>query len=259
YVQYSFTADLEDQLDEISGGRLDWKKVLDEFWIKLKENIETASELRITQVIEILNEALATLLFPPRADGKDPKKCPDCNEGDLSLKLGKFGAFIGCSNYPECRFTRRLKQSGEKEETEEEIQASSDFPKELGIDPTTKLAITIRKGPYGLYLQLGEPEGKSKPKRAPIPRGYKAETLNLTDATSLLSLPRDVGIHPDSGEPITAGIGRFGPYLKYENKFVSLPKDDDVLTVDVERAVVVIAEAKEKAKTKGKKGFKKKA
>lgn len=281
YVEYSFTADLENKLDDISGGRLHWKEVLAEFWKDFITAIEGTSELRITQVIDTLDEMLEPHLFPKNEDGTDARKCPSCADGVLSLKFGKFGGFIGCKNYPECRYTRQLSVSGN-----DPSAAVADGPKELGEDPETGMMVTLRAGPYGIYVQLGDaetlaaraaaaappeppapeevPEGKKakkpkkpkkpkmpKPKRSSLPKGMDPESIDLEKALKLLSLPREVGIHPESGEMILAGIGRFGPYLKFGDKYQSLTGDDNVLEIGVNRAVVVIAEGKDK---KGKRG-----
>ncbi len=242
YVEYNFTADLENQLDEISDGRIDWKQVLRDFWTDFSGAIAGTKELSITQVIDELDKALGEHFFPPRADGTDPRICPACKAGRLSLKLGKFGAFIGCANYPECRYTRRLGVPGEDEGSEADAG-----PKLLGTDPASGLAVTLRKGPYGHYVQLGEPTGEGKkaekPKRVSLPRGLSPADVDQGSALKLLSLPREIGPHPETGEMIVAGIGRFGPYLKHDGRFKSLPKDDNVLDVGINRAVALLAEA----------------
>jgi DNA topoisomerase-1 len=274
YVEYNFTADLENQLDEISGGRIDWKTVLRDFWRDFSAAIAGTKDLSITQVIDELDKELGPHFFPERADGSDPRLCPGCQSGRLSLKLGKFGAFIGCSNYPDCRYTRRLGVSnGEGEGSEIDMG-----PKLLGQDPTTSLPVTLRKGPYGTYIQLGEAvpgapkkkkkkakskdkdetKGKAngaaqadaepetpeppKPKRVSLPRGLSPADVTLEKALSLLSLPRHLGLHPEDQLPVIAGIGRFGPYIKHGDRFKSLGKDDDVLTVGMNRAVALLAE-----------------
>jgi len=267
YVEYSFTADLENKLDEISGGGLHWKDVLSEFWRDFITAIEGTSELRITQVIDTLDEMLEPHLFPKTDDGTDLRKCPTCDDGRLSLKFGKFGGFIGCSNYPDCRYTRQLSVGAN-----DPSAAVADGPKELGEDPVTGLMVTLRAGPYGLYVQLGDAEtlaaraeaeapqpeeppkkGKKakkpkapKPKRSSIPKGMDPSSVDLERALKLLALPREVGIHPESGEMIYAGLGRFGPYLKFGDKYQSLGADDDLLEIGLNRAVVVIAEGKNK-------------
>ena len=258
YVEYSFTAELENKLDEISDGKLNWKEVLLEFWSDFIVAIEETSKLRITEVIDTLDELLEPHLFPNKDGESNSRKCPNCKDGDLSLKFGKFGGFIGCKNYPECRFTRQLSITGQ----------TNEGPKDLGLDPQSGLNVSLRTGPYGLYVQLGETENpidekKSskqdskdkkkkkktkppKPKRSSVPRDIDPETIDLTKALKILSLPREVGRHPESGEMILAGIGRFGPYLKYGDSYQSIPRNDDVLEIGLNRAVVVIAEGKNK-------------
>ncbi|MEQ9325976.1 MAG: topoisomerase C-terminal repeat-containing protein, partial [Rhodospirillales bacterium] len=225
-------------------GRVDWRAVLADFWAEYRKAVEQTSELRIGQVLEALDADLGPHFFPARADGSDPRACPSCGDGRLGLKLGKFGAFIGCSNYPECKHTRKLEILGTG--GEEDNAVASDGPIELGEDPDTGLMVTLRKGPYGHYVQLGEPEGKTKPKRASLPKGLSPADVDLERALGLLRLPRDVGPHPESGNMIQAGLGRFGPYLKYDGGFTSLPADDDILSIGLNRAVTVIAEAREK-------------
>ena len=253
YVEYGFTADLEEQLDDISGGRIDWKTVLRQFWQDFNRAVADTKDLRVSEVIEALDAELGPHFFPGETNGTDPRTCPACGTGRLSLKLGRFGAFIGCSNYPECRYTRRLGvDTGEPSETDV-------GPKELGEDPATKEKVSLRKGPYGHYVQLGENgdgvnghEEKSKkaktkgakPKRVSLPRGLDPAELDLGRALALLALPREIGRHPETGEAIIAGIGRFGPYLKHGSIFKSLGKDDDVLTIGLNRAVALLAEAK---------------
>jgi len=241
YVEYGFTAALEDQLDQISAGSLGWREVLTDFWQDFKAAVEGTGHLRVKDVLDALDTALGPHLFPPLADGSDPRHCKACNEGRLSLKLGRFGPFIGCSRYPECRFTRPLiSESGNGTEA---VDAG---PKELGLDPATGLKISLRKGPYGVYVQLGEAgteKGAEKPKRVSLPRGMPADQVDLERAQGLLSLPREIGKHPETGHPILAGIGRFGPYVKHEKTYKSLQKDDDVLTVGLNRAVSLLADS----------------
>jgi DNA topoisomerase-1 len=252
YVEYGFTAALEEQLDDISGGRVDWKTVLRDFWTSFSQAVAETKDLRISQVIETLDEELGRHFFPETGDGTNPRACPACQTGRLSLKLGKFGAFIGCSNYPECRYTRRLAlENGENGEAEAELSG----PRELGTDPATGLPVTIRKGPYGTYIQLGEsPDNgsgkaaKEKPKRVSLPRGLSPADVDLDRALALLALPREIGRHPETGEPITAGIGRFGPYLKHGSAYKSLGPDEDVLTIGLNRAVDLLAQVRGKGR-----------
>ena len=238
YVQYDFTADLENQLDEISGGRVAWKKVLEDFWRDFSTAIGGTKNLKISDVINSLDESLGKHFFPdPVEGGKDPRVCPVCGAGRLGLKLGRFGAFIGCSNYPECKFTRPLG-------IENADGTESSSPRELGLDPETKVPITLKKGPYGFYVQRGEGQPDEKPKRASIPKTIQVGDVDLDKALRLLALPRELGPHPEDGEMITAAIGRFGPYLKHGKEFRSLPKDDDILTIGLNRAVSLLAEPK---------------
>jgi DNA topoisomerase-1 len=241
YVEYSFTADLENLLDEISGGRADWKEVLRRFWADFSVAIAGTKDLTITQVLDALDEALGPHFFPEGAAGHDPRVCPVCHQGRLSLKLGKFGAFIGCANYPECRFTRPLTvEAGAQGEGGGELEAG---PRVLGVDPATQKPVSVRNGPYGPYVQLGDgTEEGEKPKRVSLPKGVKPLDLELDRALGLLALPRDIGVHPETSDKITAGIGRFGPYLKHGKAFKSLSADDDVLTIGINRAVSLLAE-----------------
>src|SRR5205823_888899 len=234
YVEYNFTADLENQLDDVSGGRIDWKGVLRNFWRDFSAAIDGTKELTISQVLTALDEALGPHFFPNGDSGHDPRLCPVCGAGRLSLKLGKFGAFIGCSNYPNCRFTRPLAVESEAEPTTPETA--------LGTDPGTGLAVTLKKGPYGHYVQLGDGNGEFKPKRVAVPRSLKPAEIDLETALRLLALPRELGRHPETGEAIVAGIGRFGAYIKHGSIFKSLGADDDVLTIGLNRAVVLLAE-----------------
>src|SRR6202022_730442 len=234
YVEYGFTADLENQLDDVSGGRTDWKEVLRTFWRDFSAAIDGTKELTISQVLAALDAELGRHFFPDNGSGRDPRLCPGCGAGRLSIKLGKFGAFIGCSDYPNCRYTRPLALEGETEE----IAAADTL---LGTDPTTDLPIFLKKGPYGHYVQLG-PDGEHKPKRVALPRSMKPAGVDLDAALRLLALPRELGRHPETGETIVAGIGRFGAYIKHGTTFKSLAPDDDVLTIGLNRAVVLLAE-----------------
>ncbi len=245
YVEYDFTADLEEKLDDVSGGRIDWKQVLRDFWTHFSQQVDATKELRVRDVLDNLNETLGVHFFRDDGTGLDPRKCRACNGGSLSLKLGRYGAFIGCSNYPECKFTRPLAMGG----ADEGASAADAGPQVLGTDPKSSFEVTLRRGPYGHYVQLGEPVGKDKPKRASLAKGMSPASVDLPTALGLLSLPRDIGLHPESGEMIQAGLGRFGPYLKHDGNYVSL-KEDDVLTVGLNRAVALIADAPKKAKGK---------
>ncbi len=253
YVEYDFTAKLEEDLDDIASGELDWKQALRQFWGDFSGNVEQAMQLEFSQVLDDLNESLAPVLFPGDGPLEERRKCPACGTGQLGLKTGKFGAFLGCSNYPECGHTVQLPGSGVEGAVDEAASGSdlANEPKLLGQDPETGKDITLRKGPYGFYVQLGEPEGKAKPKRASLPKGQSPETATLEQAIKLLSLPRVVGMHPESGKEIVANIGRYGPYVQHDGKFTSLKGDDDPYTIGINRAVTVIAEGAQKGGRKG--------
>ncbi|MEQ8651850.1 MAG: type I DNA topoisomerase [Kiloniellales bacterium] len=244
YVEYDFTAVMEEQLDDISGGRIDYLKVLRDFWGAFEAAVEEAKGLRISDVIDTLDEALGPHFFPVDAEApdKNPRLCPTCGSGRLGLRLGKRGGFIGCSNYPECKFTRPLSLP-----TGDDDAANGNTPRELGIDPESGLQVSLRVGPYGPYVQLGEGgENGEKPKRSSLQKGQDPNSLDLPAALGLLALPRDVGEDPETGEPILAAIGRFGPYLKCGTIFANLKGGDEVLTVGLNRAVTLIAEARQK-------------
>jgi DNA topoisomerase I len=236
YVEYDFTADLEEKLDLISAGKLEWKDVLRDFWREFIGAVNDIGDLRITEVLDALNDLLGPHIFPAPIEGGDPRACPSCGAGRLSLKVGKFGAFIGCSNYPDCRYTRQLADTnGEKASLAAE-------GKVLGTDPETGLEVTFRTGRFGPYVQLGEGSGKEKPKRASIPKGTDPESLELDRALALLALPREVGVHPETGKPITAGFGRYGPYIQHDGKYASLSAPEEVFEVGLNRAVSLLAE-----------------
>jgi DNA topoisomerase-1 len=234
YVEYDFTADLEEQLDRVSNNEVAWRDLLREFWKDFIGAVDDIKDLRIGDVLNALDEMLAPHIFPPRTDGSDPRQCPSCGSGRLSLKLGKFGAFIGCSNYPECRFTRTLSVPGEGD--------GDGGVKTLGKDPDTALEVSLRSGRFGPYVQLGEGVNGEKPKRAGLPKGLALEDVDLDRALGLLSLPREVGRHPETGDPILAGVGRFGPYVQHGKTYANLEAGDDVLTLGLNRAVTLIAE-----------------
>ena len=246
YVDFAFTANLEDELDAISSGQVVWKEALKDFWTGFKSAIDGTKDLTITLVLDALDEELGPHFFPIRTENPDPRKCPSCTDGRLSLKVGKFGAFIGCSNYPDCRHTRPLVvQSGEALDEANGGASLDNAPKVLGTDPGTGRTVTLRKGPYGPYVQIDVPEGtedkKDKPKRQGVPKNVPLDTVTLESALKLLELPRLIGMHPETGDKIEAGIGRFGPYVKYQSKFKSIPKDEDVLTIGMNRAVELCA------------------
>ena len=238
YVDPHFTAGLEEQLDDISGGRADWKAVMRQFWDAFSSAIGQTRDLKIGDVIDALDRDLGSHFFPPTDDGRDPRVCTACGTGRLGLKLGRHGSFIGCSNYPACQFTRRLAAAGE-----EGGETLKEGMRELGHHPETGETITVKRGPYGLYVQQGEqvPDSKAKPRRTSLPKGMDGDTIDLDAALGLLSLPRTVGTHPETKEEISAGLGRFGPYVKMGAVFASLDKDDNVLAIGLNRAVDLLA------------------
>ncbi|APH72074.1 type I DNA topoisomerase [Aquibium oceanicum] len=232
YVEYDFTASLEEKLDEISDGKLAWKEVLRDFWKQFSASVDDIKELRVGDVLEALNLTLAPLVFPAREDGTDPRSCPKCGSGQLSLKLGRYGAFVGCSNYPECGYTRQLGDDNAEGSAE-----TAD--RDLGVDPHTGEAITLKNGRFGPYVQRGD--GKDA-KRSSLPKGWAPETIDHEKAMALLSLPRDVGKHPETGKMISAGIGRYGPFLLHDGAYANLESVEDVFSVGINRAVSTIAE-----------------
>ena len=246
YVEYDFTADLEEKLDRISAGELDWKQVLRDFWKDFFAQIEDTKELRVTNVLDALNEVLAPLVFPKREDGSDPRICQVCGTGNLSLKLGKYGAFVGCSNYPECNFTRQLTSDGSEAEA-----SVSNEPKALGADPMTGEELTLRSGRFGPYIQRGD--GKEA-KRSSLPKGWKPEDIDHEKALALINLPRDIGKHPETGKMISAGLGRYGPFLLHDGSYANLESIEDVFSIGLNRAVTVIAEKQSKGPGRGRNG-----
>jgi len=234
YVEYDFTASLEEQLDLISNNEVAWREVLRDFWRDFIGAVDEIKDLRISQVLDALDKLLAPHLFPPRADGGDPRQCPNCSGGRLTLKLSKYGAFIGCSNYPECRYTRPLSVPAD---------GSGEIgTKKLGEDPKSGLEVTLRSGRFGPYVQLGEAVDGEKPKRASLQKGMTPDDVDLDRALALLSLPREIGRHPEDGEPIRAGIGRFGPYVQHGKTYANLEAGDDIFHIGLNRAVTLIAE-----------------
>ena len=236
YVGYDFTADLENQLDEVSAGERNYKDVLDRFWRDFKIAIDETAELRITEVLEKINEVLEPHLFPAKPDGSDPRLCPNCGQGRLSMRTARSGgAFIGCSNYPECRYTRPFAPPGDGDEPQAQEQM-------LGVDPDTSLPVHLKTGRFGPYVQLGEvTEEEKKPKRASLPKEWEPDSIDIEKALTLLRLPRLVGAHPEDGEPVEAAIGRYGPFVKHGRIYANLPDVEEVFTIGMNRAVELIA------------------
>ena len=245
YVEYDFTANLEEQLDQISAGEKDYKQVLRDFWRDFTAALGEVKDLRITQVIDALNDLLGPHIFPARADGGDARVCPNCGTGQLSLKLGRFGSFVGCTNYPECNFTRPMSTNAEA--------AADAVPAEgivLGQDPETGQNVTRRVGRFGPYLQLGETVEGEKPQRSSIPKATNPATITLEQALKLLSLPREVGLHPETQTPIVANFGRFGPFILHDGVYANLESPDDVYTIGLNHAVDLLAEKRAKGPSK---------
>ncbi len=249
YVDTGFTAGLEERLDEISAGALEWRQVMRDFWAEFSKAVEQTRDLKISDVINALDQDLGPHFFPAREDGSDPRVCAACGNGRLGLKLGRFGSFIGCSNYPACQYTRRLAINA----GEESGETLKEGMRSLGHHPETGEEITVRRGPYGLYVQQGETseDKKVRPKRMSLARGMDGENLTLDQALGLLSLPREIGLHPETKEKIEAGIGRFGPYVKMGAVFGSLDRDDDVLALGLNRAVDLLAKKMASVRTIG--------
>ncbi len=245
YVQYDFTAKLESLLDDITSGEADWKKVLADFWRDFYATVQQVSPFKTSEVLQKVDEALEKHLFPT----PESRVCPECGKGTLSLKVGRFGAFIGCSNYPECKFTRQFSSAVVDEDGEQkaEVEIIEDTTRTLGKDGAGQ-NVLVKKGPYGWYAQLGD--GKDA-KRVSLPKSWNAQEVTLEQAEALLSLPRQLGSDPKTGEPIEASIGRFGPYVKRGKTFQSLSASDDVLTVDLQRALVLLENGKSKSKDEG--------
>ncbi len=237
YVEYDFTASLEDQLDAVSAGRVDWRQVLADFWRDFAGAVEETRELRVKNVLDALDGALSQHLFPAGAEGGDPRICPSCGGGRLGLKLGRHGPFIGCADYPACRYTRPLADDS----------GGASEPRVLGREAATDLPVVLKRGPYGFYVEREAGEAEDKPKRASLPKDMAPDMVDFETALGLLSLPREIGPHPETGKPITAGIGRFGPYVLHDGAYASLPRDENVLTVGLNRAVVLIGDKKSRS------------
>ena len=240
YVEYDFTAGLENELDEIAAGRLEWKAALNNFWSGFNYNIESVNEQKITEIISYVQKALDYHLF---GENKESKICPSCKTGALSLKLGKFGAFLACSNYPECTFRKSIVSCDDNNKNEGEHSATPNENKVLGTDKDG-IEIYLKKGPYGPYIQLGKQDGTVKPKRSPVPASLNQNDITLGMALKLLSLPLKIGVHKDSGKEIIIGYGKFGPYIKYMGKFISIPKKYDFLNLNSDDAMQLIEDNK---------------
>jgi DNA topoisomerase-1 len=231
YVEYDFTADLEEKLDLVSAGDLNWKALLSEFWKDFRIAVSEIGELRMGQVLEALNEALGPHIFPDKGDGVDPRACPTCGSGRLALKTGRYGAFVGCSNYPECRYTRPIAGA-----PAEALAETGD--RELGIEPATGATVWLKSGRFGPYVEAVS----DKPRRASLPKDWPPAAVDLEKALRLLRLPREVGPHPEDGAVILASIGRYGPYLQHSGAYANLGSTDEVFEIGLNRAVALLAE-----------------
>ena len=232
---------MEEYLDDVSAGNMEWKKLLTGFWAKFIKNVDSVQPLQLSEVIDKIDEALSAHLFPPREDGSDPRVCPECGKGRLSIKFGKFGAFLGCSNYPDCKYTKQLSDTKE-EETEAANHTAVSTPKEVQDKVLGKIGaqnVYLKKGPYGFYTQLGEDATATteKPKRVSLPKFVKPEELTFEQAEILLSLPRDLG------DGIEVNIGKFGQYIKQGTKSKSLTGADNIFNITKERAMEILESA----------------
>jgi DNA topoisomerase-1 len=235
WVEYDFTAALETQLDEVSAGQMNWKVLLRQFWQDFHAATQAAGELRTTAILDALNESLGAHIFPDKGDGTDPRECPLCHQGQLSLKTSRFGAFIGCERYPDCKYTRPVASPSAEDGSAE----SGD--RELGIDPETGQPVQLKIGRFGPYVEITPPEG-DKPKRSSLPKGWSPASLSLDQALRLLALPREVGVHPEDGKMITAGLGRYGPFVLHAGTYANVSDIDEVFEVGLNRAVALLAE-----------------
>ena len=235
WVEYDFTAALETQLDEVSAGQLDWKVLLRQFWQDFHAATQAAGELRTTAILDALNESLGAHIFPDKGDGSDPRECPLCHQGQLSLKTSRFGAFIGCSRYPDCKYTRPVASPSAEDGSAE----SGD--RELGVDPATGQPVQLKIGRFGPYVEMAPPDGE-KPKRSSLPKGWSPASLDLDRALKLLSLPRQVGVHPEDGKTISAGLGRYGPFILHDGTYANVSDIEEVFDIGLNRAVALLAE-----------------
>lgn len=253
YVEYDFTAELENELDQVAAGQIKWKYLLGNFWTGFNDNISRVGEYQIADVIEQVEKSLEFHLYGEAGSEQyqKNKKCPACSDGTLCLKLGKYGAFLACSNYPDCTFKKSVMQNNEQPEDSSSVAteiAANQNQKLLGEDKQNN-PIYLKKGPYGWYVQLGEAEkDQKKPKRSPVPPTLVVDKVDLAMAEKLLSLPLKIGLHPETKAEINMGIGKYGPYLKYQNKFTSIPKNHDPFALTLEQAIEIIQTKNTKSK-----------
>ncbi|MDC9701376.1 MAG: type I DNA topoisomerase [Alphaproteobacteria bacterium] len=236
YVEYDFTADLETKLDLVSNGTIEWKVLLSDFWLAFNNTVEKTKKISTSEILEAVNDLLAPYIFPPSQDGVDPRKCPSCTDGKLVLKTSRHGVFIGCSNYPDCRHTREFSSDVKNATPGSQIEDRS-----LGIDSETKQEIYLKNGRFGPYVEQTNPENE-KPNRMSIPIGISPSDVDLSYALLLLSLPREVGLHPETGKPISSGIGRYGPFLLHNGIYTNLENLEDVFTIGLNHAIVLLTE-----------------
>ena len=245
YLEYGFTSDMEQFLDDVSNNTRSKLDVLNNFWKDFSAAIEKIKDIKISDVIEKLNASMEKFLFSE--NNKVSRKCPECNEGELSLKIGRFGSFIGCSRYPECNYVRKLDSSPMSQEDSKMLN-SSEYPKFLGEDKKDGSEIFLKKGPYGIYLEKKQKnseeksKSKDKPVRSSVPKFIDAEKIDMETASFLLHLPKTIGTHEN--EEIKIGIGRYGPYIFFKGKYVAIPKPEDILTIDSDQAVKILKEKK---------------
>ncbi|KAH8941863.1 hypothetical protein BDL97_14G067700 [Sphagnum fallax] len=250
FSDYDFTANMENQLDEVSAGNANWKALLAKFWPEFHENVLAAMKIPIDKVVEMLEEIFAKQFFPPASSGGEDRVCPSCKEGRVCMKLSRFGSgyFFGCTRYPTCLFKANVMSSGDNDSSDddEDSEAPKQWsliarpPKVLGVDPATQLQVVVRVGPYGGYVQLGEASKKQKPRRTTLPKGVKAEDISLEKALELLSYPRELGKHPEEGTPITIGIGKFGFYVRHRAIIASVPQEIFVQELTLEKALKLL-------------------
>jgi DNA topoisomerase-1 len=253
YVEYDFTALLENQLDQISEGNMQWKKMLSSFWQDFIANIDEAGSRKNSEIIDSINESLEKHFFKADDQGQIDKTCPSCKRGKLSIKLGKYGAFFACSEYPECNYIKSI--DSDKEATEGEVASSDHEDQIIGQDKSSGEDIILKKGPYGFYLQLGvgvidktdKKAKKTKPKRCSVPSFVDIATIDLKTASYLISMPIDLGLHPETQKPIKFSIGKFGPYLSYNEGFVSVPKNEKIFSLSLDDAILMIDNNKSKS------------
>lgn len=246
YVEYDFTASLEEKLDKISDGKMEWKKLMKEFWKDFHKFVEDAYKYSIEDVIKAIEPLIENHVFPKLEDGSDPKKCPECEEGKLQVRIGKFGPFVSCDKYPDCKYSRQLDiydEPGGREDHKPNERT-------IGVDPTSGLEVYLKNGPYGLYIQLAKSDSEHM-KRVPLPKFINDEELDLELASSLLLLPRELGVHPESGELIKAGIGKYGPYLYHQKQYISLKDPKEIFSIRLDRAVELIDNNPNKGKDLG--------